>query len=312
MSEAHCGREFEGVHDAWIGSVATLLELGSEVPAVAQASSVGSGFGNAPRPSREIIASSFSIADPTHRLVQSACRPLRIGYALGNFLYAIQGESSLSAIQFYNERAVNFSDDGAMLAGTFGSRVFHSEAGNQLSNVARLLEEDPSSRRAVIQVFQPQDVTAESRNCSCLTHLQFFLRDGSLSCIASMRSQSVLMVMPYDLILHTLLQEALAVHLGLQVGRYYHICGSFHYYMDEERLARQVVAEWPEAPPKMPSMTSFNPTVVSQLAAAEESLRLTVETTGSADVPLEEFNLDLYWREFLHTVFDALLVERRL
>lgn len=59
-----------------------------------------------------------------------------------------------------------------------------------------------------------------------------------------MRSQSALMVMPYDLFLLTMLHEAMAVRLGVGLGYYHHFCGSLHYYEDEEELVDAVLREY--------------------------------------------------------------------
>jgi hypothetical protein len=60
-----------------------------------------------------------------------------------------------------------------------------------------------------------------------------------------MRSQSALMVLPYDVFLFASLQGLLASRLGVEVGTYTHISGSFHVYEDELEMASAVIAEDP-------------------------------------------------------------------
>lgn len=297
-----CQPVYQSAQEAWLGSLTALLHCGEVVPGVTQTSSPGSGFGQTPRGFRELAATSFVLANPRRRLTLSAHRPIDLGYALGNVLWAVSGSDSLETIQFYNPNAANFSDDGVSLFAAQGARIFRSGAGDQFEQAALRLESDASSRRAVINVSQPADLFAETRDCSCLTHLQFLVRDGALTCIANMRSQSVLMVMPYDLVLLTMIHEAMAARLGVKLGRYVHNCGSFHYYDDEEQLVRSVVAESLPPPPEMPAMRAAGPDTRRKLAAAERHLRSALTAHDAAEIGFEEHGLDAYWRGYLTAV----------
>jgi thymidylate synthase len=293
---------YASAQEAWLDSLSALLECGDEVPGVTQPTSVGSDFGQKDRGSRELLARSFAITNPRQRLILSTQRPVDLGYALGNVLWVMSGADSLEPILFYNPNGSRFSDDGVSLFGATGARIFRSLAGDQFEQAVRRLQGDPSSRRAVVQVFLPADLFAESRDCSCVNHLQFFVRGGELSCVAYMRSQSVLMVMPYDLVLLTMLQEAMAVRLGIPLGRYVHCCGSFHYYLDEEALVRRVLDEQAPAPPAMPAMSSASPETRRSLAESERTLRLSLGRNPAVPVDFSATRLDPYWLGVLAAV----------
>lgn len=290
---------YESAHEAWLGSLAALLYHGNDVPGVKQASSVGSGFGHGARGFRELTAVSFAIDSPRSRLTLSAHRPIDLAFALANVLWVFSGSESLEPIEFYNPNAAKFSDDGHSLFGAPGSRVFSSAWGDQFEQAARRLQCDTSSRRVVIQVYLPVDLFTDTRHCTCLMDMQFLVRNGALDCIAHMRSQSVLMVMPYDVVMLTMIHEALAVRCGVKLGRYVHCCGSFHYYHDEEDVVRQVLAESHSSPPEMPPMQSSEPQVRQKLALAEIHLRKSLIDHPSADVDFDAFGLDAYWRGYL-------------
>jgi thymidylate synthase len=293
---------YQSAQEAWLGSLSDLLHHGKDVPGVTQTSSVGSGFGQGARGFRELTATSFVIAHPRRRLTLSAHRPIDLGYALGNVLWIMSSSDSLEAIRFYNPNAVRFSDDGVSLFAAPGARIFRSGDGDQFEQAARRLQGDPSSRRAVIEAYLPADLFAETRDCSCLTHMQFFIRDGALTCIANMRSQSVLMVMPYDLVLLTMLHEAMAARLGVKLGRYVHCCGSFHHYQDEEKLVRSVIAESLPAPPEMPRMSSADPDIRHKLERAERHLRTSLTLDLAAKLDFDDFSLNAYWQGYLAAI----------
>jgi len=293
---------YQSAQEAWLGSLNVLLQRGRNVPGVTQPSSVGSSFGKGARPFRELTATSFVIAQPRRRLTLSAHRPIDLGYALANVLWVMSGSDAVDSIRFYNPNAAEFSDDGVSLFGAQGVRIFRSNGGDQFEQAARRLETDPSSRRAVISVYKPADLFKDTCDSSCLTHMHFLVRDGALTCIANMRSQSVLMVMPYDLVLLTMLHEAMAVRLGVMLGNYVHCCGSFHYYADEEKLVQSVVAESMPAPPEMPPMLVADQDVRRKLARAERHLRTCLSSDPMARVDFANFDLDDFWRGYLAAV----------
>lgn len=286
---------YQSVQAAWLGSLSELLDHGENVTGVIQTTSVGSNFGHRIRDFRELVSTSFIIEAPRRRLTLSTHRPIDLGYAFANCLWVLSGSDDLGQIQVYNPRAKLFSDDGSTLSGATGARIFYSSAGNQFEQVALRLRKDPPTRRAVINVYLPGDLFCESRDCPCLTHLQFLLRDGALTCIANMRSQSVLMVMPYDLVLLTMLHEAMSVWLGVTLGPYIHNCGSFHYYLDEQEIVRCVINENSPTPFEMPPMISFNQDISDNLREAEQILRSNLTSHPTMPVDFDGFGLDSYW-----------------
>jgi thymidylate synthase len=271
---------------------------------------VGSGFGTRERRTREILAASFSILNPRQRLIASEARPIDLGYAIANVIWTIAGSNTLREISFYNPVGERFSDDGVTLFGAPGFRIFRSAAGDQFELAAGKIERDPATRRAVIQVFNPLDLRGETRDCPCLVSLQFLLRGGVLHSIGHMRSQSALMVMPYDLFLLTMLHEAMAVRLGVALGCYHHFCGSLHYYDDEEELVDTVLREDGDAPPEMPPMTPLSPRVKAWIAEAEAAVRRSIEGGHPTALASRGGESDRYWAHLLD-VMSAGALQRR-
>jgi thymidylate synthase len=58
-----------------------------------------------------------------------------------------------------------------------------------------------------------------------------------------MRSNDAWLGLPYDVAQFTMLQEAVAAHWGLALGRYVHIDGSLHLYERDMKAARAIVEE---------------------------------------------------------------------
>jgi thymidylate synthase len=210
------------------------------------------------------------------------------------------GSNDLGMIAAYNEHAAKFSDDGQRLAGAPGTRLLSSPAGDQLALVAGLLRRDPSTRRAVVQVYSPFDLGAETRDCPCLVSLQFLLRGGALHCIANMRSQSALMVMPYDLFLLTMIHEGIASRLQVPLGCHHHFCGSLHIYRDEEVLADRVLQEVDAAPPEMPCIPTEPSGLWEKIAAVERTFRVSPSVAEQVEIDMEA--IPEYWGTLLRVM----------
>jgi thymidylate synthase len=109
----------------------------------------------------------------------------------------------------------------------------------QLQHVARELEENPNSRRAVVYVGRHDDlailrspVQAEARagEMPCTALWQFHLRHGVLNMAVYMRSWDLVWGLSYDVPSFVAVQTVLARHLGVAVGEYVHTAGSAHVY----------------------------------------------------------------------------------
>jgi thymidylate synthase len=295
-------RVFDTAQEAWLAVLAQTLLHGEVVPGVCDPSSVGSAFGGKIRDTRELSAVTFSIASPRRRLISSGPRAVDLGYAIANVIWTLSASDYLKPISFYNPHGERFSDDGVRLFAAPGARIFASPEGDQFERAIKRLKEDPTTRRAVIQIFSPADLFANTRDCSCLVSLQFLFRGNALSCIACMRSQSALMVMPYDIFLLSMIHEAAALHMGVEPGPYYHFCGSLHYYDDEEGLARAVIEE--NAPPagEMPAMLDASAEVRERLATAERDIRGRLAADLHRPIEVRQYGLDSYWTELLNVM----------
>jgi thymidylate synthase len=130
----------------------------------------------------------------------------------------------------------------------YGYKIFGSYGGSEVSQWRRLVElikADPSTRRAVLDLFDPDvglDPHAADSPCAC--SLQFLVRGDRLHQVAHMRSNDAIWGLPYDVFIFTTLQELLACELGLELGAYSHMVGSIHLYDQHLALAERIVAEY--------------------------------------------------------------------
>jgi thymidylate synthase len=182
----------------------------------------------------------------------------------------------------------------------FGRRVFSSNGRDQLERAVKRIEEDASTRRAMMQVFTPDDLFANSRDIPCISSLHLLSRDGRLHAVAHMRSQSALMVFPYDVFVLTMFHEICAVKAGLELGTFVHFCDSAHRYEDEVNLAHEVLTEDNAFSRQMLRMTSDAVNDIPKAIVAEQVVRETLTENPHHEFSLNSLDVGDYWRTMLN------------
>jgi thymidylate synthase len=242
----------------------------------------------------ELIAVSMTIREPRRRCVTNAERCWSFPAAVGELCWHLAGSRDLRFVSHYLKRWCELSDDPIEVRGScYGYRIFGRSNGgqSQWERMLALLHADASSRRAVLDLYDPEvGLRAETKDSPCATSLQFLIRRGRLHLVTHMRSNDVIWGLPYDVFVFTMLQELLASELGVQLGSYLHVVGSLHLYERHIGLARRIVGAGLGPAFEMPSMSSHKN--LHAFLRLEEQLRV-----GEALQDEEVASLDEYWRD---------------
>jgi thymidylate synthase len=172
---------------------------------------------------REIVGFNF-VADPVYPL---CTRPgFSARFALTETLQVICGRGDIRQL---TELAPKFPLMAPSYV-TYGPR-----AAWQLQFVYQMLWNDPTSRQAIVQIYQPEDLAKSYPDCPCTGSLQFLLREDQLGVlrlhlIVTMRSNDIWFGTPIDVFMFTFLQRQMAASLRVGLGQYVHQAGSFHAY----------------------------------------------------------------------------------
>ena len=177
----------------------------------------------------EAIGVLIEITDARARLSRTETRG-KLFSSLGELLWYLTRERQLDFIERYIPRYKKESEDGVTVYGGYGPRLFAWRGHDQLRNVIELLKERPTSRRAVIQIFDAEDIADPHIEVPCTTTLQFFVRDERLDMVTTMRSNDAYFGLPHDVFCFTMLQEIVARSLDRDIGIYRHFVGSLHIY----------------------------------------------------------------------------------
>jgi len=216
---------------------------------------------------REISPVGITITNPRKKIVSHPIRKLNYGFMVGELLWILQGRNDLS-IAHYNSQWAQFSDDGEILNGAYGQRIFRWDGAfdiidesyvdeennthpsfeiqqvtiNQFEKAYELLKEDPDSRQATIALFNPAQDYRITKDKPCTNLMRFTIRNGKLNMFVVMRSNDIIKGFPYDIFNFIMLQEIMAGKLNIEVGKYTHVADSLHLYETDFELAKQIIS----------------------------------------------------------------------
>lgn len=214
---------------------------------------------------REMTHVGITLADPVKREILVPGRRVNLAAQIAETAWVLAGRNDIDWLSNYLPRAADFSDDGRTWRGGYGPRLraWPRRDGegesviDQLAHVVDLLREDPTSRRAVISLYDPQIDTAHGKDIPCNDMLMFTSRLGRLDLHVVLRSNDAFWgwsgINAFE---WSVLQEVVARMLGIEVGSLHFSTNSFHLYDRHWKRANQIV----DAPrPLLSSLFSESP-----------------------------------------------------
>jgi len=190
---------------------------------------------------RDVGHVALTIHDPRQRILTNRIRKINPYFLVAEFLWIVTRQQNVDLVGFYNKKMYDFSDDGRNLFGAYGPRIMF-----QLPTLVQKIRMDPNTRQAVATIFKPRDQQQITKDFPCNIMLHFIPRKGVLNLLAYVRSQDVLLGLPYDFYHWSALQEMMATELGMDVGTYTHICGSLHGYERDLDIIEKISNSTPE------------------------------------------------------------------
>jgi thymidylate synthase len=244
-------------------------------------------------PMLELLGVTLRLTKPRARLSRSEDRGKPFS-ALGELLWYLTGSDKLDFIEAYVPRYRKEAEDG-LIHGAYGPRLFAMRGKtNQVENVLEMLAKNAGSKRAVIQLFNAEDIEKRYPEIPCTTTLQFMGRNGRLHMSVTMRSNDAYLGLPHDVFCFTMIQEMVATTLGLEVGEYYHYVGSMHLYTKDLDGASRYNEEGHQRTVEMPAMPPGKPfDFVPALREAEDRLRHAEPVDAATIAP------DGYWADIV-------------
>jgi thymidylate synthase len=205
-------------------------------------------------------------------------KKLHVKSIIYELLWFLRGDTN---VRYLQEHGVTIWDEWADERGELGPiygyqwRSWPAPDGrhiDQISQVLRLLREDPDSRRMVVSAWNVADLDRMALP-PCHVLFQFYVAQGRLSCQLYQRSADVFLGVPFNIASYALLTMMVAQVSGLKAGELIHTLGDAHLYNNHVEQARLQLSREPRPLPTM---------------------RLNPEVRNLFDFRYEDFQLEKY------------------
>ena len=140
----------------------------------------------------EISAIVLELRNPLARLSRTETKGTAFS-CIGETLWYLAKSNKLNFIEYYLKGYGKFAEADGTVHGAYGPRLFDMRGKvDQISNVIKLLKKKPSSRQAIIQLFNAEDLLRKYNDIPCTCTIQFFVRRGSLNVVVHSRRHRAL------------------------------------------------------------------------------------------------------------------------
>lgn len=198
-------------------------------------------------------------------------------------IWVLAGRNDVAWLANYLPRAPEFSDDGKTWRAGYGPRLRNWRGkADQLDEVRKLLLTDPLSRRAVMNIFDPELDYSQSVDIPCNNWIGWLIRGGRLNMSIAIRSNDAMWGFSgANAFEWSVLHELLAFWTNSEVGTATFFAGSLHLYERHFKSAPGIVSRFHGISPydfgiKRPSLTvrwSELDNTLQTWFEAEENLR---------------------------------------
>ncbi|KHO46094.1 MAG: thymidylate synthase [archaeon GW2011_AR3] len=115
---------------------------------------------------------------------------------------------------------------------------------DQLSEAIRMIKENPTSRRIIVNAWNPGELDMMALP-PCHAFFQFFVAGGRLSLQMYQRSCDMFLGVPFNIASYSLLLHMVAQSTGLKAGDFVHVLGDAHIYHNHFEQVREQLARTP-------------------------------------------------------------------
>lgn len=191
---------------------------------------------------REIRPFSFSILQPSHRLILLTSYHEDILAKLISTIWLVTGTNDISHLRPYLPQVASRSDDGYTWRSAVGSRLRNWDGIDQLLKIVDILTKEPDSRRAVCVLSNPLYDLTPSKDIACTISIQCMIRKNRLEMFINMRSTDVINgLAAHNIFEWTMLQELVASWLKIPMGSFHFYTSSLHLYDSDIAIADEVL-----------------------------------------------------------------------
>lgn len=200
----------------------------------------------------EVLNAQIVLTEPFRREVLNPGRKANVFAQIAETMWVLSGRNDIEWLSAYLPRAKDYSDDGAVWRGAYGPRLrkwggwpHQNKEGHtgfdQWQHVIDTLKADPSSRRAVISIYDPSTDVPAGKDVPCNDFLQFQIRDNQLHMTVTVRSNDLMWgwsgINAFE---WSTMQEITARLLSVDMGSLTFNIGNLHLYENHWKKAERI------------------------------------------------------------------------
>ncbi|USB34925.1 thymidylate synthase [Paenibacillus sp. YPG26] len=171
-------------------------------------------------------------------------------------LWFLKGDTNISYLKEHGVRIWDeWADENGDLGPVYGSqwRSWETPEGkhiDQISNVIDAIKRNPDSRRHLVSAWNVAEIE-QMKLPPCHFVFQFYVADGKLSCMLTMRSVDTFLGLPFNIASYALLTHMVAQQCDLEVGEFIWSGGDVHIYTNHLEQVNLQLTRTPYELPKL-------------------------------------------------------------
>jgi len=171
-------------------------------------------------------------------------------------LWFLKGDTNVKYLQENGVRIWNeWADENGDLGPVYGSqwRAWETPDGrkiDQISAVIDSIKRNPDSRRHIVSAWNVAEIE-QMKLPPCHFVFQFYVADGKLSCMMTMRSSDTFLGLPFNIAQYALLTHMIAQQCDLGVGDFIYSGGDVHIYSNHVEQVKLQLTRTPYPLPKL-------------------------------------------------------------
>ncbi|MDT0123293.1 thymidylate synthase [Paenibacillus sp. RRE4] len=171
-------------------------------------------------------------------------------------LWFLSGDTNIA---YLKENGVKIWDDWADENGDLGPvygsqwRTWEAPNGEKIDQIAAVIDSiknNPDSRRHLVSAWNVAEIN-NMKLPPCHFAFQFYVAEGKLSCMLTMRSVDTFLGLPFNIASYALLTHMIAQQCDLEVGDFIWSGGDVHIYSNHVEQVKTQLEREPFALPKL-------------------------------------------------------------
>lgn len=180
---------------------------------------------------------------PRERVLLDPIRDANPFFHLMEAIWMLAGEKAAAWPVKFNKQMAEYANDDGEYDGAYGYRWRRHFGFDQIMAVADMLRADPTSRRAVIQMYDPRAEKIGSKDIPCNTAIYFRIINYRLHMTVTNRSNDAVWgAFGANAVHMSILQEVVASLIGphIEVGTYTQFTNNLHIYVDIPKVRHAI------------------------------------------------------------------------